>query len=84
MLAEINFAITKNGAVLILRKGEAVIDQESWSFPDIGETEATEAAKILFDDAYDFINTCVHGDPLEIEIQDNAGHVEDEGNQDEQ
>lgn len=67
MLAEINFAITKNGATLVLRKGETVVDEELWSFPDIGKSEATEAARILFDDAYDFLNTCVHGDPLATE-----------------
>lgn len=83
MLAEINVAITKNGATLVIRKGEAVVDEEIWSFPSIGKTEAAEAAGILFDDAYDFLNACVHGDPLEVEITDLALNDDTDGEEEE-
>jgi hypothetical protein len=63
MLAEVNIAINKKSAQLVLRVGETVKDEETWTFPAISRTEAKNAAMILFSDAYDYLNACVHGDP---------------------
>jgi hypothetical protein len=63
MLAEVNFAISKRTATLVLRIGETVRDEETWTFPTVSQSEAKEAAMAIFSDAYDFLNICVHGDP---------------------
>lgn len=70
MLAEVNIAISKRTATLVLRVGETVKDEETWTFPAISRTEAKEAAMGLFSDAYDYLNICVHGDP-DDEAEDN-------------
>lgn len=62
MLAEVNIAINSKVATLVLRVGEKVKDEETWTFPAVGRTEAAEVAATLFADAYDYLNLCVHGD----------------------
>lgn len=78
MLAEINIAISKKSMTLVMRLGEAVRDQEVWTYDLISKTEAKEVARTIFDDAYDFLNMCVHGDPEAIvEDGDETGEEEE-------
>lgn len=63
MLAEVKLTITPQAARLTVTKGEKVVDDEVWTFDrKVGSTEAIEAAKAVFDDAYDALNWMVHGD----------------------
>jgi hypothetical protein len=41
-----------------------VIEDELWKAPrpPISQTEAKQAARACFDDWYDFMNHCVHGE----------------------
>jgi len=78
MMAEINIAINGKVATLVYRIGEKIVDQESWTFPSIGQTEAKEAARIIFDDAYDFLNACVHGDIEDEEVDEEVETGDDE------
>lgn len=77
MLAEVNIAINKQSAQLVLRVGETVKDEETWTFPEISRTEAKEAAMGLFSDAYDYLNICVHGDPDEEEEDEQPSDAEE-------
>lgn len=63
MLAQVTLTITPEAARLTLVKGDKRLDDEVWTFDrKIGGTEAAEAAKAVFDDAYDALNWMVHGD----------------------
>ena len=63
MLAEVKLTIAPTGATLTVMKGDKVIDEELWSFGrKIGSSEAADAAKAVFDDAYDALNWMVNGD----------------------
>lgn len=63
MLAQVTLTITPEAARLTLVKGDKCLEDERWKFDrKIGSTEATEAAKAIFDDAYDALNWMVHGD----------------------
>jgi hypothetical protein len=64
-MAEVRLTIEMHRAVLTLfGDGEKVIDEEVWVFPSpIRKAEATETARSLFDDAYDYMNFTVHGLP---------------------
>lgn len=63
MLAEVRLVITPTAARLTIVKGEKTLDDEVWTFDrKVGGTEAAEAAKAVFDDAYDALNWMVHGD----------------------
>jgi hypothetical protein len=80
MLAEINIAISKKSMTLVMRLGEAVKDQEVWTYDLISKTEAKEVARTIFDDAYDFLNICVHGDP-EVVAEEEAETEEGDDDQ---
>lgn len=63
MLAQVTLTITPEAARLTLVRGDKRLDDEVWTFDrKIGGTEAAEAAKAVFDDAYDALNWMVHGD----------------------
>lgn len=63
MLAQVTLTITPQAARLTLTKGDKHLDDEVWTFErKVGSTEAAEAAKAVFDDAYDAMNWMVHGD----------------------
>ncbi len=63
MLAEVKLTIAPTGATLTVTKGDKVVDEELWSFGrKIGSSEAADAAKAVFDDAYDALNWMVNGD----------------------
>jgi hypothetical protein len=63
VLAEVKLTIAPTGATLTVMKGDKVIDEELWSFGrKIGSSEAADAAKAVFDDAYDALNWMVNGD----------------------
>jgi len=63
MLAQVTLTITPHAARLTLTKGDKHLDDEVWTFDrKVGSTEAAEAAKAVFDDAYDALNWMVHGE----------------------
>jgi len=63
MLAEVRLVIAPKEARLTIRKGDAVIEDEVWSFGRaIGKTEATELAMAVFHDSYDGLQYFAHGD----------------------
>jgi hypothetical protein len=63
VLAEVKLTIAPTGATLTVMKGDKVVDEELWSFGrKIGSSEAADAAKAVFDDAYDALNWMVNGD----------------------
>jgi hypothetical protein len=61
MLAEVRLVIAAREARLTLLSGGAVIDDEIWKFDSkVSTTEASEAARVSFDDLYDFLNAIAH------------------------
>lgn len=63
MLAQVTLTITPEAERLTLVRGDKRLDDEIWTFDrKVGGTEAAEAAKAVFDDAYDALNWMVHGD----------------------
>lgn len=47
----------------MLKKGERLVEDEIWTFErKISATEARELARVAFDDAYDLLQSAVHGD----------------------
>jgi hypothetical protein len=63
VLAEVRLVIAPKEMRLILKHGDDVIEDELWKAPrQISRTEAKQAARAAFDDWYDFMNHCVHGD----------------------
>lgn len=63
MLATVTMQITPVEATVTITRGDRVIDEEHWHFErKIGQSEADEFAKAIFDDAYDAINYLTHGD----------------------
>lgn len=63
VLAEVRLVIDAHGAQLSVTRGDAVVDSESWSFGRrIGNSEAADVSKAVFDDAYDALNWMVNGD----------------------
>mgnify|MGYP000367744895 CR=1 FL=1 len=67
MLAEVTVAFHRKHAELVMKRGEKIVERESWTFPAISKTEAKEVSASIFHDVYDFLNICVHGDPEESE-----------------
>lgn len=63
MLSEVRLLISSKEARLILKKGETVVEDELWKFErPVSKTEASEVARVMFDDGYDFLQHCVYGD----------------------
>lgn len=63
MLSEVKLVVTPKAARLTVTKGDDVVEDETWTFDrSIGSTEAAEVTRALFDDAYDVLQTMVHGD----------------------
>lgn len=63
MLAEVRLLIAPKELRLILKRGDDVVEEELWKAPRaISSTEAQQAARAAFDDWYDFMNHCVHGE----------------------
>lgn len=63
MLAELQLVIAQKEARLVLKKGETVIEDELWRFDGkMSRTEASEIARVLFDDCFDLIQYSVYGD----------------------
>lgn len=61
----VHLKIEKHRAVLTLESDDGkVIESEVWVFPTaMPKGEAKGTARAVFDDAYDFLNFCVHGNP---------------------
>jgi hypothetical protein len=63
VLASLTIKLEPTGAVLTVTRGDAVIDEERWQFERrIGQAEADEFAKAIFDCAYDTLQFLTHGD----------------------
>lgn len=63
MLAEVRLIIASKEVRLILKRNEAVVEDELWTFErPIGRSEAKGIAEAAFHDAYDLIQYTVHGD----------------------
>lgn len=63
MLAELHLTVASKECRLVLKRGETVIEDETWKFPrPISRTEAKSLAEAAFHDAYDLIQYSVHGD----------------------
>lgn len=63
MLAEVRLLIAAKEARLVLKKGEAIVEDEVWTFErKISNTEAKEVADAVFHDAYELMQYAVHGD----------------------
>lgn len=63
VLAEVRLVIAPKEMRLVLKHGDDTIEDELWKAPrKITATEAKQAARAAFDDWYDFMNHCVHGD----------------------
>jgi len=63
MLAEVRLIIASREARLILKKGEALAEDELWKFErPISKTEAKELAEAMFHDCFDLMQHAVHGD----------------------
>ena len=63
VLATVNLQITPVDAVITITRGDQVLDEESWRFERrVGQAEADEFAKAVFDVAYDCLNYMTHGD----------------------
>jgi|688.fasta_scaffold1832043_1 hypothetical protein len=61
MLAEVRLLIAAREARLMLINGGEVIDDEIWKFDaKVSSSEAAEAARVSFDDLYDFMNAVVN------------------------
>lgn len=61
MLAEVRLMVAAREARLTLLNGGEVVDDEIWNFDaKVSRSEAAEAARICFDDLYDFINSITH------------------------
>jgi hypothetical protein len=63
MLGEIRLVVAPRNARLTIRKGDDIVEDEVWSFDrQIGQSEAMELVRAIFDDSYDALNWLVHGD----------------------
>jgi len=61
MLAEVRLMIGAREARLMLLNGGEVVDDEVWKFDaKVSNSEAAEAARVSFDDLYDFMNAISH------------------------
>lgn len=55
--------MTATEARLLVRNDDAVVEDESWRFGRrLGREEARSMVQAIFDDAYDMMNSTVHGD----------------------
>lgn len=62
MLAELRLVIAPREARLVLKHGDDVIEDELWKFDGaVNRAQARELAGVAFADAYDLMNSAVHG-----------------------
>lgn len=63
MIAEVRLLIGTKEARLILKKDDDFLEDELWTFDrKMSMTEAQQMCRLIFDQAFDFLNTAVHGD----------------------
>lgn len=63
MPSEVRLIVAAKEARLVLTKDGDVIEDELWRFDrQVGGSEAKQMCRVLFDMAFDFVNTTVHGD----------------------
>jgi hypothetical protein len=63
MLAELRLVIAPKQARLTFSKGEAVVENEVWTFDGkVSRTEAAELVEVAFHDLFDLLQHAVHGD----------------------
>lgn len=62
VLAELKVVIASKEARLMLLRGDRVVEDEVWTFkPQIEKPAASDLARVMFDDLYDFINLAANG-----------------------
>lgn len=62
VLAELKVVIASKEARLMLLRGDRVVEDEVWTFrPQIEKQTASDLARVMFDDLYDFINLAANG-----------------------
>lgn len=62
VLAELKVVIASKEARLMLLRGDRVVEDEVWTFrPQIEKQAASDLARVMFDDLYDFINMAANG-----------------------
>jgi hypothetical protein len=63
MMGELRLIVATQGARIVLKIGETVVEDESWTFErKISRTEAKEITEAAFHDAYDLMQFFSHGD----------------------
>ena len=63
MMGELRLIVATKGARIVLKIGETVVEDESWTFErKISRTEAKEITEAAFHDAYDLMQFFAHGD----------------------
>lgn len=63
MPSEVRLIIAKKEARLILKNGDDIVEDELWKFDSpMGNSEAKELARILFDEGYDLMQFSMYGD----------------------
>ena len=63
VLTEVRLIIAPKEMRLLLKHDDDTVEDELWKAPKpISRTEAKQAARACFDDWYDFMNHCVHGE----------------------
>lgn len=60
---EVRLIIAKKEARLVLKNGDDIIEDELWKFDGpMTSSEASDLARILFDEGYDLMQFSVHGE----------------------
>lgn len=60
---EVRLIIAKKEARLVLKNGDTVVEDELWKFDTpMSASEASDLARILFDEGYDLMQYSVHGE----------------------
>ena len=63
LYAEMRLVISQDAATLTLTSGDREIDADVWKIkPSISRAVAINAARCIFDDAYDFLNHTLHAE----------------------
>lgn len=63
MLADVRLTISQTEARLLVKRDDAVVEDELWKFGrKISRDEAKDMAQALFSTAYDVVNFVAHGD----------------------
>jgi hypothetical protein len=63
MLSEVRLIVAAKEARLVLKRGETLVEDEVWTFSTkMSRTEASEIARVMFDDCFDLMQYSVYGE----------------------